>query len=55
MAERRIRAVAATPITDELVQRVVEREPRIDFVVEQQLLPPMRHAGARDRWERRAG
>lgn len=45
MAERRIRVVAATPIPDELVQRVVQREPRIDFVAEQELLPPMRHGG----------
>lgn len=45
MAERRIRAVAATPIPDELVQRIMQREPRVDLVVEQDLLPPMRHGG----------
>jgi phosphoglycerate dehydrogenase-like enzyme len=45
MGEQRLRVVAATPIPDELVQRVVAAEPRIDFVVEQDLLPPMRHPG----------
>ncbi|MDH2445448.1 D-2-hydroxyacid dehydrogenase [Amnibacterium sp. CER49] len=45
MGEQRLRVVAATPIPDELVQRVVAADPRIDFVVEQDLLPPMRHPG----------
>jgi phosphoglycerate dehydrogenase-like enzyme len=43
-AERRLRVVAATPISEELVHRVIEIEPRIDFVREQQLLPPQRFA-----------
>jgi phosphoglycerate dehydrogenase-like enzyme len=41
----RLRVVAATPIPDELVARVVAAEPRVDFVVDQRLLPPMRHPG----------
>ncbi|MGN6741936.1 MAG: D-2-hydroxyacid dehydrogenase [Amnibacterium sp.] len=45
MPEDRLRVVAATPIADELVAKVVAAEPRIDFVVEQELLPPMRHPG----------
>jgi phosphoglycerate dehydrogenase-like enzyme len=42
---RRLRVVAATPISDELVARVVAAEPRIDFVVDQALLPPEVHPG----------
>ncbi|MDQ1530460.1 MAG: hypothetical protein QOE37_565 [Microbacteriaceae bacterium] len=45
MPEQRLRVVAATPIPDELVERIVAAEPRIDFVVEQDLLPPTRHPG----------
>jgi phosphoglycerate dehydrogenase-like enzyme len=41
----RLRVVAATPISDELVAEVVRAEPRVDFVVDQSLLPPMRHPG----------
>ncbi|MDY0912765.1 D-2-hydroxyacid dehydrogenase [Rathayibacter festucae] len=41
----RLRVVAATPISEELIARVVELEPRIDFVADQSLLPPMRHPG----------
>ena len=40
-----MRVVAASPIPEELVGRVAEREPRIDFVADQELLPPMRHPG----------
>ncbi len=40
-----LRVVAATPVSDELAERIRAAEPRIDFVVEQDLLPPMRHAG----------
>ncbi|MDQ1512616.1 MAG: hypothetical protein QOC59_458 [Microbacteriaceae bacterium] len=43
--EQRLRVVAATPVADDLVERIVAAEPRIDFVVEQDLLPPMRHPG----------
>ncbi|SMH27622.1 Phosphoglycerate dehydrogenase [Rathayibacter oskolensis] len=45
MTQGRLRVVAATPISDELIARVVELEPRIDFVADQSLLPPMRHPG----------
>lgn len=49
MTDRRLRAVVATPIPDVLAQRIREAEPRLDLVVEQDLLPPMRlpgdHAG----------
>lgn len=45
MTSDRLRVVAATPISDELIARVVELEPRIDFVADQSLLPPMRHPG----------
>ncbi|MCU1474090.1 D-2-hydroxyacid dehydrogenase [Amnibacterium sp.] len=45
MPKDRLRVVAATPIADELVARVVAAEPRVDFVVDQSLLPPMRHPG----------
>lgn len=41
----RLRVVAATPISDDLIARVIELEPRIDFVADQSLLPPMRHPG----------
>ena len=45
MPKDRLRVVAATPIADELVRRITDAEPRVDFVVEQDLLPPMRHPG----------
>jgi len=45
MTERRLRAVAAGPISEELAQRVRDAEPRLDFVVEQDLLPPQQHPG----------
>lgn len=45
MTERRLRAVAAGPISDELAQRVRDAEPRLDLVVEQDLLPPQQHPG----------
>ena len=41
----RLRAVAATPIPQPLVQRIRDAETRLDFVVEQDLLPPMRLPG----------
>jgi phosphoglycerate dehydrogenase-like enzyme len=43
--DQRLRVVAATPISEELIARVVAIEPRIDFVRRQDLLPPMRHPG----------
>ena len=45
MSERRLRAVAAGPISDELAQRIRDAEPRLDLVVEQDLLPPQQHPG----------
>jgi phosphoglycerate dehydrogenase-like enzyme len=45
MTERRLRAVAATPIPDELADRIRAAEPRLDLVVEQDLLPPQLHPG----------
>ncbi|KQQ05744.1 MULTISPECIES: D-2-hydroxyacid dehydrogenase [unclassified Rathayibacter] len=45
MTQGRLRVVAATPISDELIARVVELEPRIDFIADQSLLAPMRHPG----------
>lgn len=41
----RLRVVAATPISEELIALVTSIEPRIDFIRDQKLLPPMRHAG----------
>jgi phosphoglycerate dehydrogenase-like enzyme len=41
----RLRVVAAAPITEELVELVVSKEPRIDFVRDQSLLRPMRYPG----------
>ena len=40
---RRLRVVVAAPLAPELCELIVEREPRIDLVVDQALLPPMRH------------
>lgn len=39
----RLRVVVAAPLDPELAELIVEREPRIDLVVDQGLLPPMRH------------
>lgn len=41
----RLRVVAATPISEELIALVTSIEPRIDFFRDQALLPPMRHPG----------
>lgn len=41
----RLRAVAATPISEELIELIVAAEPRIDFIRDQSLLPPMRRPG----------
>jgi len=43
--DHRLRVVAATPIREELIEMVVAREPRIDFIRDQELLPPMRFPG----------
>ncbi len=42
---QRLRVVASTPISEELIDRVVRAEPRIDFVRDQSLLAPQRFAG----------
>lgn len=41
----RLRVVASTPISEDLIEMVVAAEPRIDFVRDQSLLPPMRMPG----------
>lgn len=40
-----LRVAAATPVSDALIQHMIDIEPRIEFVVDQTLLPPMRHPG----------
>jgi phosphoglycerate dehydrogenase-like enzyme len=45
MTQRRLRVVAAGPLSDELADRIRAAEPRIDLVVEQDLLPPQQHPG----------
>lgn len=42
---RRLRVVAATPISEELIAEIVAAEPRIDFVRDQSLLKPQRFPG----------
>ncbi|NYE02991.1 hypothetical protein BJY21_004175 [Kineosphaera limosa] len=48
-AATRVRVVIATPLRPELVQRIVAVDPRVEVVVDHDLLPPMRcpadHAG----------
>ena len=39
----RLRVVVAAPLAPELCTLLIKREPRIDLVVHQELLPPMRH------------
>lgn len=41
----RLRVVASTPISEELIERIVRRKPRIDFIRDHTLLPPQRFAG----------
>lgn len=41
----RLRVVAATPVSEELISLVIRAEPRIDFIREQDLLPPSRFPG----------
>ncbi|MGT2426423.1 D-2-hydroxyacid dehydrogenase [Amnibacterium kyonggiense] len=45
MTDRRLRVVAATPLPDDLADRIRAAEPRLDLVVPQDLLPPQRHPG----------
>lgn len=42
---RRLRVVASTPVSEELIAHIVRDEPRIDFVRDQSLLPPQRFPG----------
>ena len=39
----RLRVVVATPLSEELCDLIEEREPRVQLVRDQSLLPPMRH------------
>jgi len=41
----RLRVVASTPIAEELIDQIVRAEPRIDFIRDQELLPPQRFSG----------
>ncbi|PPF56736.1 hydroxyacid dehydrogenase [Rathayibacter sp. AY1C2] len=41
----RLRVIIASPLSPELIARIVELEPRLDVVADQSLLPPMRHPG----------
>ena len=41
----RLRVVASTPISEDLIAQIVRTEPRIDFIRDQSLLPPQRFAG----------
>lgn len=45
MADDRLRVVVATPLVPELCDLLVQQEPRIELVVDQGLLPPMRWPG----------
>ena len=45
MTTQRLRVVLATPLSEELCTLVEEREPRLELVRDQHLLPPQRHAG----------
>jgi phosphoglycerate dehydrogenase-like enzyme len=45
MMADRLRLVLATPLSEELCQLVEQREPRIDLIRDQSLMPPQRHAG----------
>lgn len=39
----RLRVAVAAPLADELCELMTTREPRIDLIIDQSLLPPMRH------------
>lgn len=45
MTGNRLRVVAATPVSENLIELVLATEPRIDFIRDQTLLPPMRRPG----------
>lgn len=40
-----LRVVVATPLTDQLANRIATNEPRVDIVFEPELLPPARYPG----------
>ena len=42
---KRLRVVASTPVSEDLIESIVSAEPRIDFVRNQSLLAPKRFAG----------
>lgn len=44
-ANARLRVVASTPISEELIEQIVRAEPRIDFIRDQTLLAPQRFPG----------
>lgn len=44
-AKNKLRVVASTPISEALIERIISLEPRVDFIREQELLPPMRTPG----------
>lgn len=44
MSGDRLRVVVATPLSQADAERIVELEPRIDLILNSDLLPPMRHA-----------
>ncbi len=44
-APGRLRVVASTPISEDLIAEIVRTEPRIDFIRDQSLLPPQRFSG----------
>lgn len=45
MSDNRLKVFVCTPLTDEHAALITSLEPRIDLVLEQELLPPMRWAG----------
>jgi phosphoglycerate dehydrogenase-like enzyme len=45
MMSERLRLVLATPLSEDLCRLVEQREPRIDLIRDQSLMPPQRHAG----------
>ena len=44
MSEQRVRVAIATPLPPHLCDRIAAVDPRVEVVVDQELLPPMRHA-----------
>ncbi len=44
MPDRTVRVVVATPLPPALCSKIASLDPRVELVVDQELLPPMRHA-----------